>query len=209
MSLAKTLWEENRDLAQAALEHPFVQGLRKGTLLYQDFQGYIAQDVYFLEASARAYALALARTPDQQGLYDFFDLLAGVIKELREQEERAAEWAIEPTNVFPDRATQAYIDFLFANAAMGGIGETCAAFLPCIRLYVFLGQTLAADDPNNEHRYVSWIRTYAHPDIEILAVKLEDLLDRYVTVPKTVRAIYRRALELELDFFTSHAIKTE
>ncbi len=75
MSLAKALWQENADLAQAALEHPFVQGLRKGTLPYQSFQGYIAQDVYFIEASARAYALALARTPDQQGLYDFFDLL--------------------------------------------------------------------------------------------------------------------------------------
>ncbi|SRR6266487_2450035 len=209
MSLAKTLWEENGDLAQTALEHPFVQGLRRGALPYQNFQGYIAQDVYFIEASARAYALALARTPDQQGLYDFFDLLAGVIKELREQEERAAEWGVEPTNVFPDRATQAYIDFLFANAAMGGIGEICAAFLPCIRLYAFLGQTLAADDPDNEHRYVSWIRTYAQPDIEMLAVKLEDLLDRYVMGTKAVRAIYRRAMELELDFFTAHAIGIE
>jgi thiaminase (transcriptional activator TenA) len=209
MSLAKTLWEENRDLAQAALEHPFVQGLRRGTLPYQNFQGYIAQDVYFIEATARAYALALARAPDQRGLYDFFDLLAGVINELREQEERAAEWVVETTHVFPDRATQAYIDFLFANAAMGGIGETCAAFLPCIRLYAFLGQTIAADCRDNQHRYVSWIRTYAHPDIEMLAVKLEDLLDRYVTDSKTVRSTYRRAMELELDFFTAHAIGIE
>jgi thiaminase/transcriptional activator TenA len=159
MSLAKALWQENADLAQAALEHPFVQGLRKGTLPYQSFQGYIAQDVYFIEASARAYALALARTLDQQGLYDFFDLLTGVIKELREQGERAAEWGVEPTNISPDRATQAYIDFLFANAAMGGIGEMCAAFLPCIRPYAFLGQTIAADGPDNEHLYVKWIRT--------------------------------------------------
>ena len=209
MSLAKSLWEENRDLAQAALEHPFVQGLCKGTLPYHDFQGYLAQDVYFLEASARAYALALARTPDQQGLYDFFDLLAGVIKELREQGELASHWGVEPIHVFPDRATQAYIDFLFANAAMGGIGETCAAFLPCIRLYAFLGQTMAADGPDNEHRYVSWICTYAHPDIEMLAVKLEDLLDRYATGTKTVQTIYRRAMELELDFFTAHTIETD
>ncbi len=134
------------------------------------------------------------------------DALAGVIKELREQGERATEWGVEPTNVFPDRATQAYIDFLFANATMGGIGEICAAFLPCIRLYAFLGQTMAADDPGSEHRYVNWIRTYAHPDIEMLAVKLENLLDRYVSGAKTVQAIYRRAMELELDFFTAHAI---
>lgn len=205
MSFAKMLWEENTDLVQAALEHPFVLGLRQGTLPYQNFQGYLAQDVYFLEASARAYALALARAPDQQGLYDFFDLLAGTIMELRKQGEHAAELGVERTHVFSDRATQAYVDFLFAHAAMGGISEMCAAFLPYIRLYAFLGQTMAADGPDSEHRYVSWIHTYAHPDIEMLAVKLENLLNRYVTVPRSAQAIYHRAMELELDFFTAQA----
>jgi thiaminase (transcriptional activator TenA) len=165
--------------------------------------------VYFLEASARAYALALARTPDHQGLYDFFDLLAGVIKELKEQEERAAEWGVEFKNISLGRATQVYIDFLLANAAMSGIGETCAAIIPCIRLYAFLGQIMAADDPDDEHHYVQWIRTYAHPDIERLAVKLENLLDRYVANADAVRAIYRRAMELELDFFIAHALGIE
>ncbi len=47
MDLAKTVWAENADLAQAALEHPFVQGLRMGTLPRQNFQSYIGVTTFF------------------------------------------------------------------------------------------------------------------------------------------------------------------
>lgn len=118
MDLAKTLWAENADLAQAALEHPFVQGLRTGTLPRQNFQSYIAQDAYFLDAFARAYALALAHSPDQQGLQDCFDLLLGVLEELRLHESYAARWGVDLSNVTPTSATLAYTDFLLATAAL-------------------------------------------------------------------------------------------
>ncbi len=95
MSLAKILWEENADLAQAALENIFVDRLRKGTLPATNFQSYIAQDVYFIEAAARAHALALARTPDTQDLLDFFDVLAGEVQELKRQAEQAAKRGAE------------------------------------------------------------------------------------------------------------------
>ncbi len=32
------------------------------------FQIYVAQDAYFLESFARAYALALAKSPDREGV---------------------------------------------------------------------------------------------------------------------------------------------
>jgi thiaminase (transcriptional activator TenA) len=127
MDLAKTLWAENADLAQAALEHPFVQGLRTGTLPRQHFQSSIAQDAYFLDAFARAYALALAHSPDQQGVRDCFDLLLGVLEELRLHESYAARWGVDLSNVTPTSATLAYTDFLLATAALQGVGETCAA----------------------------------------------------------------------------------
>ena len=60
MSLAKTLWEENTHLAWATLEHRFVRGFGDGDLPLGRFQEYVAQDAFFLEAFARAYALTLA-----------------------------------------------------------------------------------------------------------------------------------------------------
>jgi thiaminase (transcriptional activator TenA) len=52
--------------------------------------------------------------------------------------------------------------------------------------------------------YNEWIRTYADPDFEALAVRLETLLDRHATDSAPVRANYRRAMELEYGFFDAN-----
>ena len=48
---------------------------------------------------------------------------------------------------------------------------------------------------------MAWIRTYAAPDFEALAARLETLLDRYADDSPEVRAAYVRALWLEHAFF--------
>ena len=55
---AAALWRQSRDLADACLEHPFVQGIASGDLAPERFRVYVAQDACYLEAFARAYALA-------------------------------------------------------------------------------------------------------------------------------------------------------
>jgi len=78
MTLSTQLWSENSDLASEALTHPFVCRLGDGSLAREIFAGYVAQDAFFLESFARAYALALAHSPDTPTLLALADLLAGV-----------------------------------------------------------------------------------------------------------------------------------
>ncbi len=205
MSLAKTLWEENADLSRAALEHRFVRGLAEGSLPLSSFQEYVAQDAFFLESFARAYALALAHSPDREGMGDFAELLAGVLEELELHGSYAARWKAELHEATPGEATLAYTDFLLATAALKSVGETCAAMTPCMRLYAFLGQSLAAEGPDEENVYVEWIRTYADPGFEALAARLEGLLDCYADDAPAVRSAYRRAMALELAFFEANS----
>ncbi len=205
MSLAKKLWAENEDLAQTALTHPFVQGLRTGNLPRETFQRYIVQDAFFLDAFARSYALALAHSPDQQGIRDFFELLAGVQEELRLHANYAEKWGVSLSDVTPDSATLDYTNFLLGTAFLRGTGETCAAMTPCMRLYAFLGQSLAADTEHLEHQYMEWIRTYSSPDFEALAARLEGLLDHYTTDTDIVHIAYRRAMTLEVAFFEAQS----
>lgn len=198
MSLARSLWQANADLAAAALAHPFVRGIADGSLSRDRFAGYIAQDAYFLESFARAYALAIAHSPDRAGLDAFADLLDGVRTELRLHAAYAQGLGIDLGTVSPAPATSAYTDFLLATASLGGVGLTCAAMTPCMRLYAHLGQQLAAG-PVHE-RYSEWVTTYADPGFESLAATLERLLDIYADGDRPAAA-YRRAMRLEVAFF--------
>jgi thiaminase/transcriptional activator TenA len=200
--LAGSLWRDNADIAEAALAHPFVRGIADGTLDQDRFAGYVAQDAFFLESFARAYALAIAHSPDRAALDAFADLLDGVRAELRLHASYAQRWGIDLSTVTPAPATTAYTDFLLATAALGGVGLTCAAMTPCMRLYAHLGQRLA--DGPVDGRYAEWVDTYADPAFETLAATLEGLLDRYANPDSPrVRAVYRRAMHLELAFFTA------
>jgi thiaminase (transcriptional activator TenA) len=204
--LAARLWEANRDLAMVALGDRFVRGLADGSLPPESFKAYVAQDAFFLEAFARAYALALARSPDRHGLETFHTLITGVLDELRLHASYAARWGVDPTRVEPGRATLAYTDFLLATASLGSVGETCAAMTPCMRLYAFLGQALAAEAAAAaQNPYHDWIETYAASGFEDQAATLEGLLERYAEDHPGVRSAYRRAMQLELAFFGAYA----
>ncbi len=200
MTLSAELWAGSADLAAAALAHPFVTGIADGTLPRERFAGYVAQDAYFLEAFARAYALGVAHSRDRATLEVFADLLAGVREELRLHDGYAARWGIDLAAVSPASATLAYTEFLLATAALGDVGETCAAMTPCMRLYASLGQALV---PRATGPYREWADTYADPGFEELAATLEMLLDRLAAGTAGVRRAYRRAMELELGFFDS------
>ena len=197
MSLAASLWAGNADLAGAALAHPFVTGIADGTLPRERFAGYVAQDAFFLESFARAYALGVAHSRDRATLDVFADLLAGVREELRLHGAYAARWGIDLAATEPLPATLAYTDFLLATASLGGVGLTCAAMTPCMRLYAHLGQALAGRAHGD---YTEWVDTYADAAFEELAATLEALLDAAPDTPE-VRRAYRRAMQLEVGFF--------
>jgi thiaminase/transcriptional activator TenA len=185
-------------LAAEALAHPFVSRLGDGSLDREIFAGYVAQDAFFLESFARAYALALARSSDTPTLLALAGLIGGVSEELGLHASYAARWGIDMSDVEPASATLAYTEFLLATAATGGLGMVFAAMTPCMRLYAWLGSTL---DESAAGQYAQWVQTYADPSFEQLASLLERLLDEQADESPAVRAAYRRAMRLELAFF--------
>ena len=159
MRLSKVLWDANSGLARASLEHRFVRGLGDGSLPLRSFREYVAQDAFFLEGFARAYALALAHSPDGEGMREFAGLVAGVLEELRMHEGYAEGWGVQLSGVEPTVATMNYTDFLLSTASLKSVGETCAAMAPCMRLYAYLGQSIAAEGYEPDNPYAEWIET--------------------------------------------------
>jgi thiaminase (transcriptional activator TenA) len=202
MSLAKSLWEANGDWAERILAHGFVRGLADGSLPIDSFKGYVAQDAYFLEAFARAYGFCLAHSSEREDLNSFADLIAGVREELELHNSYARRWQVELAGVRPIAATSAYTGFLLDTAQLGKLGETIAAMTPCMRLYAWLGQSLATGTV--APLYGEWVKTYADPAFEALAAQLESLLDQHARDSDAVRINYRRAMELEYGFFDAN-----
>ncbi|CAN5429503.1 MAG: TenA family protein [Rubrobacteraceae bacterium] len=201
MSLSKTLWNENEDLARAALEGSFVRGVANGALPRPAFEHYVAEDAFFLEAFAKAYALSLAHSPDKEGLSSFSSLISGVVEELELHAGYAKKWGVDLERVEPGEATLAYTDFLLSTASLESVGDTCAAMTPCMRLYAFLGKKLEERGAAKDNPYKEWIEAYSDPGFEELAATLETLLDRYAEDCLSVRSAYRRAMKLEVAFF--------
>ncbi len=199
---AKRLWDANQDLAEACLNHPFVQGIASGDLSRESFIFYVGQDAYFLESFARAYALALAKARDGASLYAFRDQLDGVLDELRLHQGYAKRWGIE-LDPAPASATRAYTDFLLRVAWSEPVECIMAAMMPCMRLYSYLGRQLAPE-LNPDSPYREWVDTYSADDFDLLAGKLEELYNDHLghDHPSTRAEIYyRTAMELELAFF--------
>jgi thiaminase/transcriptional activator TenA len=200
--LAATLWRANADWAGKILAHPFVQRLGDGSLPVANFKSYVAQDAYFLDAFARAYAFCLAHGTSREDLFGFAELIAGVLEELKLHRSYTEKLQVSLDDVTPLPATTAYVDFLLHTARQGQLGETIAGMTPCMRLYAFLGQSLAKKEV--APAYADWVKTYCDPGFEALAVRLETLLDQHAVDSPVVRANYRRAMELEYGFFDAN-----
>jgi len=196
------LWRQNSHLAEACLHHPFVRGLADGTLDPEAFRRYVAQDAFFLNAFARAYALAAARSRDTETLQAFCELLNGVLRELQLHAGYAKDLKIDLTGVQPYPAVKAYTDFLLAIAWGGAPGETIAAMTPCMRLYAYLGAELAKS-PVAGNPYQDWITAYSGPDFHALVTHLESLLDTMVPDSPAARDAYAYAMQCEVNFFSA------
>jgi thiaminase (transcriptional activator TenA) len=204
MPLSDTLWQANADLAQASLQNPFVQGIGDGTLPRTKFAYYIGQDAFFLEAFARAYSIAAAKSPDWESFHTFHALAGGVLQELKLHEAYAAAWGVSLKQVQPGSRTRQYTDFLLATAWSQPVGVTAVAMSPCMRLYAYLAQQLAAQNgAQNQpaHDYSQWIETYSSDEFEPLAQQLEALVNQHAQETALVRDTYRYAMICERDFF--------
>ena len=205
MLITQKLWESNYELANLSLNTRFVQGLKNGNLPKTKFQEYLAQDYFFLESFARAYGLAVSKSKNKNNIKILSGLLSGVSEELILHETYAKEWDIDLTTNSIVPATKKYTDFLADVSLNLSLIEIMSAMTPCMRLYSWLGKSLKNMIRNNP--YKEWILTYSDQSFENLAKALEKLIDEY-DEPfdiNQVNFLYKRAMELELDFFNAYS----
>ena len=157
--------------------NPFLRQLQEGTLPLEKFRYYLAQDYLYLEGFARAVALALAKAPDPHEL----ELLARrvptpVERPMHQKLMAMVDLSLDDVETMGHSPTNlAYINHMVSAAALGGLGRTAAALLPCPWSYHEIGTLLG---PLEHPVYSQWAAPYKEGLLEESTQAWRGFLDR-------------------------------
>src|SRR3954469_12225693 len=205
--------------AEAAAEwgaytgNPFTQGRGDGSLPEAAFRHYLVQDYLFLIEFARAYALAVYKSPN---LADMREAAAGISAildvEMNLHVKLCAGWGLSATDLEqapPATEMLAYTRYVLDAGMRGDLLALKVALAPCVIGYAEIATRLAAQPGAlaASNPYSVWIAEYAGgPYQEVAAsarAQLERLADRYATPAREAEliAIFKEATRLEADFW--------
>ena len=150
--------------------HPFVEGIKDGTLLEPCFRRYLVQDYLFLVHFARAWALAAAKSVDLDDLRACAATLDALVNEEIQLHVRyCAGFGLDEPSMAgtPEHpATMAYTRYVLAKGGEGDLLDLLVALAPCVAGYGEIAARLMADPGLRleDNPYREWIETYAAPD---------------------------------------------
>ena len=198
---------------RAYTEHPFTNGLADGSLPEAAFRHYLVQDYLFLIEFARAYALAVYKSPSLADMREAASGLSAILDvEMNLHVKLCADWRLSPADLEqapPAAEMLAYTRYVLDAGMRGDLLALKVALAPCVIGYAEIATRLAArpgaDAATNAYRV--WIDEYAGAPYQEVAAKarahLDHLADRYVTPAREAEliAIFREATRLEADFW--------
>jgi thiaminase/transcriptional activator TenA len=173
---SQQLWHEIEPIYDAVLEHPFLVGIRDGTLTRDRFRYFVLQDAVYLQSYAKALATIAGRGPTMAET-EFFAGRAGrvILVERALHETLLTELNLDAGAVArtePSPTTLAYTSFILSTTLSGSFVDGLAAVLPCYWIYWKVGNELIADG-SPDPLYQRWIATYGS---EEFGAAVEDVL---------------------------------
>jgi thiaminase/transcriptional activator TenA len=198
---------------RAYTTHPFTAGLADGTLPEAAFRHYLVQDYLFLIEFARAYALAVYKSPELADMREAAAGLSAILDvEMNLHVKLCAGWGLSPGDLEqapPASETLAYTRYVLDAGMRGDLLTLRVALAPCVIGYAEIAARLVAQPKagasNNPYRV--WIDEYAGAPYQAVATgartHLDKLADRYVTPAREAElvAVFREATRLETDFW--------
>ena len=193
--------------------HRFTDAMADGSLPEAAFRHYLVQDYLFLIEFARAYALAVYKSPQLADMREAASGLAAILDvEMDLHVKLCAGWGLSPGDLAqapPAAEMLAYTRYVLDAGMRGDLLSLKVALAPCVIGYAEIAARLAARPgacaPTNPYRV--WIEEYAGAPYQEVAAKasahLDRLADRYATPAREAElvAIFKEATRLETDFW--------
>ena len=192
------LWSAMDPIYRKILDHPFLHGLRDGTLDVAAFSYHLVQDVHYLRDYARCLAVVGAKAPTATDTAMFARHAAGAVEaELSLHSTLLPALGLDPAAVDavpPSPSTTAYTSYLLATVHTAGFAEGLAAVLPCYWIYQRVAGELARRG-SPDLRYQQWIDAYAGDEFAAIVKSVLDVVDSIgPTLSLAERARARRHL---------------
>ncbi|MCB7137078.1 TenA family protein [Cellulosimicrobium marinum] len=205
-------------------DHPFLAGLRDGSVAPASVRHYVGQDHQYLTAYLRCYGLGMTMAPDREWA-GWFHAKAGFLLD----DESHAHHAMcdflgvsyeeaQTTHLAP--SAQAYVDHMLA-AGRDTLGVLLAALLPCPWTYIWSARRFwlveRATTPgalDADHPLAGWWEFYAAERTEDVLADLRSRLDALAAdAGQAERARMERAFEAscrhEIRFWQmAHTVET-
>jgi thiaminase/transcriptional activator TenA len=198
---------------RAYTEHPFTAAMADGTLPAAAFRHYLVQDYLFLIEFARAYALAVYKSPQLADMREAAAGLSAILDvEMNLHVKLCAGWGLSPDDLeraAPAAEMLAYTRYVLDAGMRGDLLALKVALAPCVIGYAEIATGLTARPGARAatNPYRAWIDEYAGAPYQEVAAKarahLDRLADRYATPAREAElvATFKEATRLEADFW--------
>jgi thiaminase/transcriptional activator TenA len=198
---------------RAYTEHPFTTAMADGTLAAAAFRHYLVQDYLFLIEFARAYALAVYKSPQLGDMREAAAGLSAILDvEMNLHVKLCADWGLSPDDLErapPAAEMLAYTRYVLDTGMRGDLLALKVALAPCVIGYAEIATRLSALPGARAaaNPYRVWIDEYAgapYQQVDAQArAHLDRLAERYVTPAREAElvAIFKEATRLEADFW--------
>jgi thiaminase (transcriptional activator TenA) len=213
MSFFERLKNEAAAEWRAYTGHRFTDAMADGTLTEAAFRHYLVQDYLFLIEFARAYALAVYKSPRLADMREAASALSAILDvEMNLHVKLCAGWGLSPADLEqaqPAAEMLAYTRYVLDTGMRGDLLALKVALAPCVIGYAEIATRLAAHPTAGAatNPYRVWIEEYAGAAYQEVAASARAHLDRlaelYVTPAREAEliAIFREATRLETDFW--------
>lgn len=188
------------------VDHPFVRGLRDGTLPQAAFRRYLTQDYLFLIHFVRAYALSGYKSTSLENLHAAAAGMTALLAEMKLHVTYCTEWDLSEVEMAAEPEaveTVAYTRFVFERGTAGDLLDLQVALVPCVLGYAEIGSALQ-HHATTDNPYAAWIASYAGAEYQQAAQAAAATLSR-IGARSGAEA---RLLDLQASFDTAVRLET-
>ncbi|WP_297638111.1 thiaminase II [uncultured Clostridium sp.] len=163
MKFTDKLYSEVKEIWNGYLEHPFILGMKDGTLDKELFRDYLVQDYLYLKEYAKVFCMGIIKSKDMEEMRFLYKSISGTMEEGASHIRYMEELGItekEAESMKAENENVNYTNYMINVSLQGDIKEIAIATLVCSWSYGFIGEHLLEEAKLEGNYYKEWIALY-------------------------------------------------